>query len=221
MRIRFSQAAVILIVLAALACTTALSSSSSFPDPAIDLPAAATHGPQTAVVAGGCFWGVEAVFERLTGVSDAVSGFAGGAAATAHYTMVSEGTTGHAEAVKITYDPTKITYGQLLKVFFAVAHDPTELNRQGPDEGTQYRSAIFYASPDEKRVAEAYIRQLNDAKVFRRPIVTAVSALQGFYPAENYHQNFVERNPDYPYVVYNDLPKLRHLQQLLPGLMKR
>jgi len=218
MRIPVRHAAAALAVLAAVACTTVFSSPVSLPDPAVDLPAA--RAPQTAVLAGGCFWGVEAVFERLNGVSDAVSGFAGGAAGTAHYEIVSSGTTGHAESVKVTYDPAKVSYGQLLKVFFAVAHDPTELNRQGPDEGTQYRSAIFYASPDEKRVAEAYIRQLNEAKVFRRPIVTALTPLTGFYPAEEYHQNFIERNPDYPYVVYNDLPKLRQLKAQFPALLK-
>ena len=223
MRTWFGTSAFALTVMAALACTTVFStptSSAVFPDPALDVPAASVHAPQTAVLAGGCFWGVEAVFERLKGVTDVVSGFAGGQAATAHYTMVSEGTTGHAESVKITYDPQTISYGQILKIFFAVAHDPTELNRQGPDEGTQYRSAIFYGSADEKRVAEAYIRQLDEAKVFRHPIVTAVSELHGFYPAEEYHQNFIERNPNNPYVVFNDLPKLRQLKQLFPALLR-
>src|SRR5262245_52629766 len=172
---------------------------SRFPDPAQDVKAAT--GQQTAVLAGGCFWGVEAVFERLKGVSDVTSGFAGGSKNSAHYEVVSMGTTGHAESVKVTYDPAAVTYGQLLKVFFAVAHDPTQLNRQGPDEGTQYRSAIFYGSPDEKSVAEAYIRQLDEAKIFKRKIVTQVVPLDGFYQAEAYHQNFVLKNPDYPYVV--------------------
>jgi len=192
--------------------------ASRFPDPAQDVKAGS--GPQTAVLAGGCFWGVEAVFERLKGVSDVTSGFAGGAKNTAHYEVVSSGTTGHAESVKITYDPAVITYGQLLKVFFAVAHDPTTLNRQGPDEGTQYRSAIFYGSADEKSVAEAYIRQLNEAKIFRHAIVTQVVPLDGFYPAEAYHQNFIVKNPSYPYVVYNDLPKLDHLKKEFPELIK-
>jgi len=178
-----------------------------------------TH--QTAVLAGGCFWGVEAVFEQLQGVSDVVSGFAGGSRMTAHYAVVSSGTTSHAESVQITYDPAVITYGQLLKVFFAVAHDPTELNRQGPDEGPQYRSSIFYGNADEKMVAEAYIRQLTDAKVFNRPIVTKVVALDGFYPAEEYHQNFLARHPDHPYIVVNDLPKLRALKAEFPELLKR
>jgi peptide-methionine (S)-S-oxide reductase len=191
-----------------------------FPDPAVDVPASQT-GPQTAVFAGGCFWGVEAVFERLKGVQDAVSGFSGGESKTAHYETVSTGETGHAESVQVTYDPAQITYGQLLKVFFSVAHDPTELNRQGPDTGTQYRSAIFYANDEQKRVAEAYIHQLNEAKVFSRPIVTQVVPLKGFYPAEAYHQNFVARNPMYPYVMYNDLPKLGQLKKQYPDLCKR
>jgi peptide-methionine (S)-S-oxide reductase len=189
-----------------------------FPDPQQDVKAT---GEQTAVVAGGCFWGVEAVFERLAGVTDVVSGYAGGSAATAHYTIVSMGATGHAESVKITYDSSKITYGQLLKVFFAVAHDPTELNRQGPDEGTQYRSSIFYATPEQQAVAQAYIKQLDAAKVFRRPIVTKVVQLDGFYPAEAYHQNYLVNHRTNPYIVYNDLPKLDHLEKEFPELLKR
>jgi peptide-methionine (S)-S-oxide reductase len=191
-----------------------------FPDPAFD-PRPEKTAPQTAVLAGGCFWGVEAVFERLAGVSEVVSGFAGGSRATAHYEVVSAGTTGHAESVQITYDPAKISYGQLLKVFFAVAHDPTELNRQGPDEGTQYRSAIFYATSDQKAVAEAYIRQLGAAKIFRSAIVTQVAPLEGFYAAEAYHQHFLEHHPDYPYIVYNDLPKLEHLKKEFPEMLRR
>jgi peptide-methionine (S)-S-oxide reductase len=196
-------------------------SSKPFPDAAVDSPAAQGNGPQTAVFAGGCFWGVEAVFDHLKGVTNAVSGFSGGSAKTAHYETVSMGNTGHAESVKVTYDPAQITYGQLLKVFFSVAHDPTELNRQGPDEGTQYRSAIFYGNDEQKRIAEAYIRQLDDAKVFSRPVVTQVVPLQGFYAAEAYHQKFVARNPMYPYVVYNDLPKLSHLKKAYPQLCRR
>jgi peptide-methionine (S)-S-oxide reductase len=161
------------------------------------------------------------VFERLNGVSGVVSGFAGGSKSTAHYEIVSTGTTGHAESVQITYDPAQISYGTLLKVFFAVAHDPTELNRQGPDEGTQYRSSIFYATPEQKTVAEDYIRQLDAAKIFPRRIVTTVVPLQGFYPAEAYHQHFLDRNPRYPYIVYNDLPKLDHLKKELPELLKK
>jgi peptide-methionine (S)-S-oxide reductase len=173
------------------------------------------------VLAGGCFWGVEAVFERLEGVQDVVSGYAGGSKATAHYQIVSTGTTGHAESVQITYDPRQISYGTLLKVFFAVAHDPTELNRQGPDEGTQYRSSIFYTTPEQKTIAEDYIRQLDAAKIFRRRIVTTVVPLQGFYPAEGYHQQFLDRNRTNPYIVYNDLPKLDHLKKEFPELLRR
>jgi peptide-methionine (S)-S-oxide reductase len=207
-------------VMTALALTSlSASAPARFPDPLQDVKIAS--GPaQTAVLAGGCFWGVEAVFERLKGVSDVVSGYAGGSRATAHYEVVSTGTTGHAESVQITYDPAQISYGQLLKIFFAIAHDPTELNRQGPDEGTQYRSVIFYATPDQKMVADAYIRQLDAAKLFHGRIVTQVVPLQGFYPAEGYHQNFLDRNPTYPYIVYNDLPKLTHLKKDFPEMLQ-
>jgi len=206
----------------ALACWAIVCLSAfSFPDPLKDIHVNAAGTRQTAVLAGGCFWGVEAVFEELKGVSDVVSGFAGGSRLTAHYEVVSSGVTSHAESVKITYDPATITYGQLLKVFFAVAHDPTELNRQGPDEGRQYRSSIFYAGEDQKSVAEAYIKQLTDARVFTRPIVTAVVPLEGFYAAEDYHQNFLVRHPDYPYIVVNDLPKLRALKAEFPELLKK
>ena len=195
-------------------------SASTFPDPVKDIRTTVPAPPQTAVLAGGCFWGVEAVFEQLNGVRDVVSGFAGGSQLTAHYSVVSSGVTGHAESVQITYDPVKISYGQLLKVFFAVAHDPTELNRQGPDEGTQYRSSIFYANDEQKAVAEAYISQLTGARVFTKAIATTVVPLKGFYPAEDYHQNFLARNPDYPYIVANDLPKLRALKAEFPELLK-
>jgi peptide-methionine (S)-S-oxide reductase len=195
-------------------------SASTFPDPVKDIRTTAPAPPQTAVLAGGCFWGVEAVFEQLNGVLDVVSGYAGGSHLTAHYSVVGSGVTGHAESVQITYDPVKISYGQLLKVFFAVAHDPTELNRQGPDEGTQYRSSIFFANDEQKAVAEAYVRQLNEAHVFKKPVVTTVVPLKGFYPAEDYHQNFLARNPDYPYIVANDLPKLRALNAEFPELLK-
>ena len=191
-----------------------------FPAPAIDVAAPSGHQLATAVLAGGCFWGVEGVFERLKGVANVVSGYAGGGAETAQYETVETGRTGHAESVQITYDPAQISYGKLLQVFFAVAHDPTQLNRQGPDEGTQYRSAIFYSSGQEKKVAEAYIQQLNKAMVFRWPIVTKVTPLPAFYPAEEYHQHFLQRNPDNPYIVYNDLPKLKHLEQQFPDLVK-
>jgi peptide-methionine (S)-S-oxide reductase len=192
-----------------------------FPDPAIDIPASAAQGKQTAVLAGGCFWGVEAVFEHLKGVTDVVSGFAGGDKSTAHYETVSTGKTGHAESVKITYDPAQITYGQLLKVYFSVAHNPTELNRQGPDTGTQYRSAIFYMNDDQKKVAEAYIQQLENAKVFSKRIVTQIVPFQGFYAAESYHQRYLERNPHNPYIVYNDLPKLAALKKQYPQMCRR
>jgi len=190
------------------------------PAPATDIKAPAAK-TATAVFAGGCFWGVEAVFERLKGVSNVVAGFAGGKKETAHYDIVSEGRSGHAESVQITYDPSQITYGQLLQVFFSVAHDPTELNRQGPDEGTQYRSAIFYADEEQKRVAEAYIQQLNDAKVFRRKIVTQLTPLSGFYAAEAYHQHYLDRHPNDPYIVYNDQPKVRDLQKQFPELVAK
>jgi peptide-methionine (S)-S-oxide reductase len=176
---------------------------------------------QTAVLAGGCFWGVEAVFERLNGVKDVISGFSGGGRSSASYEALSSGTTGHAEAVRIVYDPAKITYDTLLKIFFAVAHDPTQLNRQGPDEGPQYRSSIFYATPEQKATAEAYIKQLNAARIFARPIVTTIVPLDAFYPADSNHQNFVQRNPGNPYVVHNDLPKLEQLQREFPQLLKR
>lgn len=202
----------------ALASTAALAMlKPQIPNAAVDPP---QRGEQTAVLAGGCFWGVEAVFEALNGVKDVVSGYAGGSKISANYRVVSQGTTGHAESVKITYDASKISYGQLLKVFFAVAHDPTQLNRQGPDEGPQYRSAIFFNSPEQKAVAEAYIAQLNDARVFPRRIVTTVTTLDAFYSAEAEHQDFVRRNPWNPYVLANDKPKMEHLAQDFPSLLK-
>jgi len=188
------------------------------PTPAVDIPATAAKGPQTAVFAGGCFWGVEAVFRHVKGVATAVSGYAGGDAKTAIYEVVTSGATGHAESVQVTYDPAQVTYGELLKVFFSVAHNPTELNRQGPDTGTQYRSAIFYMNDDQKRVASAYVEQLNAAKVFSKPIVTQIVKLPAFYPAEAYHQDYVARHPTQPYVAYNDLPKLAHLREQFPTL---
>jgi peptide-methionine (S)-S-oxide reductase len=204
----------------AVAFLASPTAAGKFPEPTRDTPRAAARDFQTAVLAGGCFWGVEGVFERLNGVSDVVSGYAGGSKSSASYEVVSTGATGHAESVKITYDPHRISYGQLLKIFFAIAHDPTELNRQGPDEGTQYRSSIFYVNEEQKQVATAYIKQLTDAKIFRRPIVTTVVPLDAFYPAEAYHQNFLVRNPTYPYIVYNDLPKVKHLEQEFPAMVK-
>jgi peptide-methionine (S)-S-oxide reductase len=195
--------------------------AAEFPAPAVDQPASPNHATATAVFAGGCFWGVEAVFDRVNGVTNAVSGYAGGNAATAHYEEVSTGTTGHAESVQVNYDPSMISYGKLLEVFFSVAHDPTELNRQGPDEGTQYRSAIFYTSNEQKKVAEAYIQQLNAAKVFHGRIVTQVVPLKGFFAAEAYHQHYLDHNPNNPYIVYNDLPKISRLQKKFPELVKR
>lgn len=181
-------------------------------------PAAATRA--TAVLAGGCFWGMEAVFASLKGVSGVVAGYAGGTAETAHYEAVSTGRTGHAESVKINYDPSRISFGRLLEVYFTVAHDPTELDRQGPDAGPQYRSAIFFTTLEQKRVAEAFIRELERKQTFGRPIVTKIAPLAAFYPAEEHHQHFVARNPDQPYVVYNDLPKLKHLRARFPDLLK-
>lgn len=189
-----------------------------FPNPNVDAPLAKAKGQQTAVLAGGCFWGVQAVFQHVKGVVSVTSGYSGGAAGAAEYEVVSTGTTGHAESVKVVFDPSQIPYGQLLKVYFSVAHDPTELNRQGPDTGSQYRSVIFYADQEQKRIAQAYIAQLDAAKVFARPIVTQVVGLQGFYPAEAYHQNYLAQHPDSPYIMIYDLPKLAHLRQQFPSL---
>jgi len=188
------------------------------PDPVLDAPLAATRGERTAVLAGGCFWGVEAVFEHVKGVTRVTSGYSGGSARDADYESVSAGRTGHAEAVRITYDPSQVTYGRLLKVFFSVAHDPTQLNRQGPDVGRHYRSAIFYSGEEQKRIAESYIEQLNRAQLFKRPIVTQVAALKTFHEAESYHQNYAARHPDQPYIVIHDLPKVANLRKLLPEL---
>lgn len=202
-------------------CLMAVAAAPSFPDAAVDQAKPAAPGKQTAVFAGGCFWGVEAVFDHVKGVKHVVSGFAGGEKKTAHYEEVSTGRTGHAESVEVTYDPAQVTYGQLLKVYFAVAHDPTELNRQGPDTGTQYRSAVFYTSDEQKKVAEAYIKQLDDSKIFAKPIVTQVVPLKGFFAAESYHQNYLASHMDQPYIVDNDLPKLAALKKQLPQLCKR
>jgi len=190
-----------------------------------ELPDAATgvkdeRGTQTAVFAGGCFWCTEVVFEHVKGVTDVVSGYAGGSKESAKYELVSGGGTQHAESIQIKYDASQISYAQLLKIFFSVAHDPTTLNRQGPDHGAQYRSAIFYTNEEQKRVAEAYVRQLTEAKSFDQPIVTKISPLPAFYPAEQYHQDFVKRNPNHPYVVVNARPKLKKLQERFPTLVK-
>jgi peptide-methionine (S)-S-oxide reductase len=202
------------------ACSTADASSTPLPDPEVDAPLAKVKGEQKAVLAGGCFWGIEAVFEHVKGVSDAKSGYSGGDAASADYRKVSSGTTGHAESVLVTYDPSKITYGQLLKVFFSVAHNPTELNRQGPDRGTQYRSAIFYATEEQKRIAEAYIKQLDRVKVFNQPIVTQVAPLEAFHDAEAYHQDYLAQHPNEPYIVINDMPKVENLKKQMPEFYK-
>jgi peptide-methionine (S)-S-oxide reductase len=177
---------------------------------------AAVGGSETAVFAGGCFWGVQGVFQHVKGVASAVSGYAGGEASTAQYETVSTGETGHAESVRVTFDPHQISYGKLLQIYFSVAHDPTELNRQGPDTGTQYRSEVFAATPDQARIAKAYIGELNKAHTFEAAIVTKVEPLKGFYPAENYHQDFLTRNPTYPYIVINDIPKVEALKRLFP-----
>jgi peptide-methionine (S)-S-oxide reductase len=182
--------------------------------------AAGGKASEVTVVAGGCFWGVQGVFQHVDGVISAVSGYDGGDKATAHYEMTSEGNTGHAESVQITFDPRKITYGRILQVYFSVAHDPTELNRQGPDEGTQYRSAIFPANEEQARVAKAYIAQLDSAHAFGAPIVTSIEPGRTFYRAEDYHQDFLAKNPGYPYIVYNDLPKIANLKKLFPALYR-
>ena len=201
-----------------IACNAGDRPAANIPTPALDAALATAKAQQTAVVSGGCFWGIQAVFQHVKGVISATSGYSGGAANTAEYELVSNGDTGHAESVKIIYDPSQITYGQLLRVFFPVAHDPTQLNRQGPDTGTQYRSSIFYASDEQKRIAEAYIAQLEKANVFPRPIVTQVVALKAFYPAEAYHQDYAARHPNDPYIVYNDAPKVANLRQEFPDL---
>lgn len=206
------------LLITAIHGATAVRGSARLPDPVIDAALAKTRAPETAVLAGGCFWGVQAVFQHVKGVLSATSGYSGGPAAAAQYEVVSTGETGHAESVKITYDASQISYGELLRIFFSVAHDPTELNRQGPDVGSQYRSVIFYADPEQKRIAEAYIAQFDRAKAFSRPIVTQVVPLKAFYAAEAYHQNYLERHPDSPYIVINDLPKLEHLREQFPNL---
>ena len=193
--------------------------AAALPDYVGDQPKAASS-QATAVLAGGCFWGVDAVFKHTKGVTSVVSGYAGGSAATAHYFEVGTGMTGHAESVEVRYDPTKISYAEILKIFFQVAHDPTQLNRQGPDVGTQYRSAIFYANDAQKEIAQRYIEQLNAAKAFAKPIVTQVTPLEKFYPGEDYHQNYLALHPTQPYIVYNDMPKLAQLKNDFPALYK-
>lgn len=191
----------------------------ALPAPALDEPAA-TAKTETAILAGGCFWGVQGVFQHVEGVTNAVSGYAGGEADTAQYERVTSGATGHAESVRITYDPAKISYGRLLQIYFSVAHDPTQLNRQGPDRGTQYRSAIFPVNDDQAKVAKAYIDQLGQAKLFEADIVTKIEPNHVFYPAEAYHQDYLTLNPTQPYIVYNDLPKVDNLKRLFPALYR-
>ncbi len=215
---RVSAVLLMVILAGAVACDAGDRAGATVPNPAVDATLATTKAEQTAVVAGGCFWGIQAVFQHVKGVISATSGYSGGAAGTAEYELVSNGDTGHAESVKVTYDPSQITYGQLLRVFFSVAHDPTQLDRQGPDTGNQYRSSIFYGTDEQKRIAEAYIAQLEKAKVFPRPIVTQVVPLKAFYPAEAYHQDYAVHHPDNPYIVFNDAPKVVHLRQEFPDL---
>jgi len=216
---QFSRLSLCAAAIGALAIAALAVAPSRAAEEAVIIPAPATDaqpasGIQTAVLAGGCFWGVQGVFQHTAGVLNAVSGYSGGTKATADYNIVSMGTTGHAEAVEIKYDPQKISYGKILQIFFSVVHDPTQLNRQGPDTGTQYRSAIFTTSDEQKKVAEAYIAQLNAAKVYKKPIVTKLGALEAFYPAEAYHQDYLTLHPNQPYIAYNDIPKVENLKKL-------
>ena len=215
----YRVAAVLVVILAALVlwrpALRAAEDPVMVPAPVVDQPLAAGE-TQTAVLSGGCCWGVQGVFQLVKGVSRVLSGYAGGEKSTAIYEMVGTGQTGHAESVEIKFDPAQVSYGQILRIFFSVAHDPTELNYQGPDEGTQYRSAIFYADDTQKKIAEAYIAQLGKAGTFSSPIVTRVDPLKGFYPAEGYHQDFLVTHPTYPYIVINDLPKVENLKRLFP-----
>ena len=213
-RFALSAAAIGALVYAAFAVmpSRAAEDAVKIPPPAAD--AQGSDGIQTAVLSGGCFWGVQGVFQHTAGVTSAVSGYAGGSQMTATYDQVSGGNTGHAESVQLKYDPKKISYGKILQIFFSVAHDPTQLNRQGPDSGTQYRSAIFTTSDEQKKVADAYIAQLNAAKIYGKPIVTKVSPLQGFFAAEAYHQDYLTLHPNQPYIAYNDLPKVENLKKL-------
>lgn len=195
-------------------------SKAAFPKPAVNAPLAPAKAQETAVVAGGCFWGIQAVFTHVKGVVSSTSGYSGGAANTAHYEDVSTGATGHAESVKIVFDPSQISYGQILMIFFSVAHNPTELNYQGPDHGTQYRSSIFYSDGQQKKIAEAYIAQLDSAKIYSQPIVTQLVQLQAFYPAEDYHQDYLKHHSYEPYIVINDLPKISSLKKQFPSLYR-
>jgi peptide-methionine (S)-S-oxide reductase len=205
-------------MLATVACNAKAGTATPVPAPAVDAIRASAPSKQTAVIAGGCFWGIQAVFQHVKGVISATSGYSGGTKKNPDYELVSSGTTGHAESVQIVFDPSQVTYGELLRVFFSVAHDPTELNHQGPDSGTQYRSVIFYTSDEQKHIAEAYIAQLDAAKVFPQRIVTQLVPLAAFYPAESYHQDYAALHPDQPYIYFNDAPKVEHLKQEFPDL---
>ncbi|WP_233842424.1 peptide-methionine (S)-S-oxide reductase MsrA [Dyella sp. 2HG41-7] len=204
-----------------LTACTAAASNAPVPDPTLDTPKTTAHGTETAVLAGGCFWGMQAVFEHVHGVRNVLAGYSGGDAGTAHYDQVSDGNTGHAESIQVQFDPAVVSYGQLLKIYFAVAHDPTTLNRQGPDAGTQYRSEIFYATPEQEKIAESYIAQLNASKVFDNTIVTLVQPLKGFYPAERYHQDYARNHPNDPYIMINDAPKVAQLRKTFPDMYQR
>lgn len=214
-------------IFAAVALLTLLGCAASaetvnkvIPAPALDTPAAEATGLQTAVLAGGCFWGLQGMFEHVQGVTQVVAGYSGGDKATAHYEMVGTETTGHAESVKITFDPKKVSYGTLLRLFFSVAHDPTQVGGQGPDRGPSYRSEIFFANATQERIARAYVKQLTDAKVFAQPINTKIEPLKGFYDAEDYHQDYLIHNPRNPYIVINDQPKITALQRVYPQLYR-
>ena len=218
-RSQFSRLSLYAAAIGALAVTAFVVAPSLAAEDAVIIPAPAADvkaadGIQTVVIAGGCFWGVQGVFQHTAGVVNAVSGYAGGNKSTADYNMVSTGTTGHAESVEVKYDPKKISYGKILQIFFSVAHDPTQLNRQGPDSGTQYRSAIFTTNDEQKKVTDAYIAQLNAAKVYKKPIVTTVGPLAGFFPAEAYHQDYLTLHPNQPYIAYNDIPKVENLKKI-------
>ncbi len=204
--------------MASMACGFVNANPVALPDPALDASLTQTKSEESIVLAGGCFWGVQAVFQHVKGVAQATAGYAGGEASTAHYEMVGSGKTGHAESVRVTFDPSQITLGQILKVFFSVAHDPTQVDRQGPDRGTQYRSAIFFDTPEQKKIAEAYIAQLQKAKIFPKQIATKVEPLKKFYEAEAYHQNYARAHPDDPYIAINDTPKVEALKKELPQL---
>lgn len=219
-KIQTTVAALVLAAFGAACQVGAEAVDKAIPAPAVDIPAAEAKGLQKAVLAGGCFWGLQGVYQRVQGVTKVVAGYSGGTKETANYAMVTTETTGHAEAVEITFDPKKVSYGQLLQLYFSVVHDPTQLNRQGPDTGPSYRSEIFFLNPSQEKVAKAYVAQLGQAKVYSKPIVTKVNPIQAFYAAEDYHQDFLVRNPTHPYIVRNDLPKVEALKQVYPKLYR-